>query len=123
MFYLNRPRLKPVGPIAPARCHACGEEGWARLHKRRNWVTFFSFPLLPVSGATYEVVCPHCLNRKPIRGEDVDRAKEQVQRTEELTRGELPWEDYAATVEDFSDAVSEDVTAPAVEDDQPRGFA
>jgi hypothetical protein len=123
MFYLNRPRLKPVGPIAPARCHACGEEGWARLQKRRKWLTFLSFPLLPMGRATHEVVCENCLRRKPIRGDDVERAKEQVERTEELVAGRLPWDDYAATVEDFSADVSDDIATPTVDEEQPRGFA
>jgi hypothetical protein len=127
MFYFNRPRLKAVGPIAPARCHACNTDGWARLQKRRKWLTFLWIPLLPMGRATYEVVCENCHRRKPIRGDDVEHAKEQVERTEKLIRGELPWDDYAATVDDFSAAVSDDIATPPADlsqsDGPPRGFA
>lgn len=124
MFYLNRPRMKELGPVAPAHCHACGTHTWARLFRIRPWLTFFRLPLLPLSTEPrHELVCENCFAHKPVDGADLDRALEQRDETAELMAGEVSWADYAESVESFSAGVSDEIVTEPPEPEEPRGFA
>ena len=52
-------RPRDLGPVAPARCPACGNQVEFHLLQERSWVSLFFVPVIPTS-ARHLLVCPVC---------------------------------------------------------------
>lgn len=52
-------RPRDLGPVAPARCPACGNQVEFHLLQQRSWVSLFFVPVIP-TGARHLLVCPIC---------------------------------------------------------------
>lgn len=53
-------RTKEYGPTYPTECPHCTNDNYFHLLKARRWFSLFFIPLIPLSSASYNLVCPTC---------------------------------------------------------------
>ncbi|WP_338729454.1 zinc ribbon domain-containing protein [Haladaptatus sp. DJG-WS-42] len=101
-------RFKEYGATYPAACPHCSNDNYFHLLKSRRWFKLYFIPLIPLSRAAYDLVCPTCNAsiRLDSRAE-ATQAKHLNTATTAYHNEELDVEDYSREMKAFETDVFE----------------
>ena len=105
-------RPRDLGPVAPARCPACGNQVEFHLLQQRSWVSLFFVPVIPTS-ARHLLVCPICQHAVGLDTHQGRLAHGLASARADHLAGRLDDDAYRAQVDAFWRAVG------ATRDDDP----
>jgi len=92
---------KEKGEFALGWCERCRNKSVWHLQKRRQWLTIFWIPILPLSRANYQAVCEICGVSIELDSEETEQAKELVQKTDAYTNQQIGTDQYTESVNSF----------------------
>ncbi|MFN8041065.1 MAG: DUF2510 domain-containing protein [Acidimicrobiales bacterium] len=108
-------RPRDLGPVAPARCPACGNQVEFHLLQQRSWVSLFFVPVIPTS-ARHLLVCPVCQHAVGLDAHQGRLARGLASARTDHLAGRLDDAGYRAQVDAFWRAAG-----ATHEDDHPSG--
>lgn len=95
-------RTKEYGPTYPAECPHCTNDNYFHLLKARRWFRLYFIPVLPLSSASYDLVCPTCNASIHLNGRaEASQAKDLATSAEAYHAGHQSVEEFERDLQAF----------------------
>lgn len=95
-------RTKDYGETYPAECPHCENDNYLHLLKARRWFRLYFIPAIPLSRASYDLVCPTCNASMELDTRaHASQAKDLATKTKHYHHGTLSDSDYRDEIAAF----------------------